>query len=92
MGIHDETQNLAENDPKGAHLALVTGAGTAIAIPLGAVLVIEPRDGGQPVPVALASVTRRGLRFKCPCGQKECTRWAKADLKWSGQHPSSERR
>lgn len=78
--------------PKGAHLAVVTGAdGSAMAIPVGALMyvVLDPTRPDRVWPMELVKVTEKGLRFRCPCRKPNCTRVLRYSLTAEGHHPPS---
>lgn len=77
-------------EPKGNHLALMTGDGTAIGIPIGATLIIVtgPKLEDK-YPVVLMKVEKKLLRFHCGCQKPGCTRTFTYKITGaSGTHPS----
>lgn len=88
------------NVPKTAHLAVKTQGDSAIAIPLGAHMLIVQADnisddrtsqsaglGTNAVPVILRSVSFREIVFGCGCGLPNCTRQVIFRGNWTGRHP-----
>lgn len=82
--------------PKGAHLALKTGPGEALAVPVGAQLlvVLDPNRVDMILPVFLADIAKATggfrLAFRCACGKPGCNRVFKAKFFATGTHPSKE--
>jgi len=70
-----EDRNMGK-EPDVNHLALLCGDGEAIIIPPGATIFFNTgKASTDHVPMILAKVEKKLLRFKCGCKRPTCTRF-----------------
>lgn len=84
-----EPSKLEGEAPKEPHLAVFMEDGW-VALPKGArfLIVRDPKRVDRIIPVFLAKVDQKQLVFRCNCGQHNCTRVLRYQLKAEGHHPT----
>lgn len=78
--------------PKGNHMGLMAKDGMIYPIPIGTVMVLV--TGNKPedtYPVILSKVEKKEVRWRCGCGQDDCTREWIYRASSTGIHPQQRR-
>lgn len=77
--------------PDKPHLAVMTGNGTATAIPIGATMLVieDPTRADKITPLILLKVSAKTIDFACACMRPGCTRKLRYRVERSGYHPST---
>ncbi len=86
----DMSELEAGEAPESPFVAFLTGLPNEwTAIPVGATirLVFDPKKEEMSEPLVLVRLTKQGLDFRCPCGQRTCTKEVRLKLVRKGRHP-----
>jgi hypothetical protein len=85
-------KGLGGDVPQKGHLAVITGVGQAMALPVGVTMLIvdDPKDVSKVIPVILVEVKRDAIVFRCACRKPNCTRVMSYKLRAAGHHPYDE--